>query len=209
MPARTERAQLEGPKKTTGGNARPDREWLEEVTAAGEIHKPDESTRPPGFLYDVWHQWDGTAEELNLDFFESFRRPASQRKPCNGASYVRDQRGGYVVDIDWVRLKRPCLKWVMNGSNVCDRHGGKIPIVMAAARQRLAEASEIVALRLIGLTAQADEKEHEIAHKDRIAAANSVLDRAGIKGGVEIEVNSPGYKKVLESMFGEDEPDAD
>lgn len=194
-----------GPKKETGGNTRPDIAWIEQVSKTGELSEPDDGTRPPGFLYSVIYQWEGYADELNEEFFEQFRRykgPNARR--CTGSAYVRDERGGYIVDIEWNRLKRPCLGLPMVGAVVCQTHGGKIPAVREAAQRVIAEAAEVVALRLIGLTGTKDEDENSIAHKDRIAAANSVLDRAGIKGGVEIEVSMPGHKKVLAKMFEDD-----
>lgn len=202
-------------EKITGGNTKPDQAWLEAV--ADELHEPDESQRPPGFLYDVHYQWEGLNEELNLEFFESFRnvgpktRPEDVRK-CNGTAYVRDPSGMYVVDADWQRLTRPCLGRPGRGTVVCHAHGSKIPVVKEAAQRALAHASEVVALRLIGLTAPLDELKTPIDHGDRIKAANSVLDRAGVKGDVTVEIKAPGFKAVLEKLFsddsGEDESNA-
>lgn len=194
-------------EKKVGGNTKPDQAWLEAV--ADELHPPDESQRPAGFLYDIHYQWEGLNEELNLDFFESFRnvgpktRPEDVRK-CNGTAYVRDASGMYVVDADWERLTRPCLGRPGRGTVVCHSHGSRIPVVKEAAQRALAHASEVVALRLIGLTAPRDELQNEVAHKDRITAANSVLDRAGVKGDVTVEIKAPGFKAVLDKMFGDD-----
>lgn len=203
---RKTRAQEGGPKKDSGGNSRSDQAWVEEMSAAGELHAPNEATRPEGFLYDVIYQWDGLSEEVNPDFFE-FYRPANtkqEQRKCVAPAYIRDHRGGYVVDSDWVRIRRQCLARPAVGTNVCHSHGANIPAVKAAAAQRLAEASEIVALRLIGLTDVADEMGTPVEHKNRIAASNSVLDRAGVKGSVEVEITTPGYQKVMEKMFGDD-----
>lgn len=199
--AKAERAR-NGPKKETGGNSKPDAAWIEEVLDAGELIAPEEALRPKDFLYDVMHQWQYSADELNVEFFESFLRPGQRR--CNGTAYVRDQRGGYVVDCDWERITRPCLALPSRGTNVCRSHGSKIPAVKAAAERVLAHAAEVVALRLVGLTGTHDEVMEQIDHKVRLAAANSVLDRVGIKGGVTVEVEVPGYKKVLGDMFGEE-----
>ena len=207
---RRKRAE-KGQKIKTGGNTRPDVAWIEAVLAAGELHEPDESTRPPGFLYEIRYQWDGYAEELNVEFFEYYRRwkDSPNLRKCNGTSYVRDETGGYIVDAGWERLRRPCLSPPSKGTVVCQSHGGKIPHVREAAQRVISEAAEVVALRLVGLTDFADEKENPIAHKDRISASNSVLDRAGVKGSMEIEVTTPGYKKVMEDMFQVDSPDGE
>lgn len=198
-----EKRAREGPKKQTGGNVKSDIAWLEEMKAAGEIHPPDDNLRPAGFLYDVLYQWDGYASEANEEFFLSFRRSPTQRR-CNGTSYVRDERGGYIIDADWERIRRPCLAIPARGGTVCHSHGAKIPVVKAAAEQVLATAAEVVAIRLVGLTGTVDELHEAIDHKVRLAAANSVLDRVGIKSGTTVEVQLPGYKKVLSDMFGED-----
>lgn len=186
-------------------STKPDAVWFKEVMGAGELLEVDENDRPPGMLWQISFQWTGHAEEVNLEFFEAFRRHPNARK-CNGTSYIRDMAGMYIVDCDWNRLTRPCLGIPIRGANVCRAHGGSIPAVRAAAERALAEASEVVALRLIGLTAPKDELDALIAHKDRISAANSVLDRAGIKGGVDVEVNVPGFKKVLDKLFADDAP---
>jgi hypothetical protein len=202
-----DRRAREGPKKSSGGNTRPDAAWIEEIQASGELHEPDESTRPAGFLYDTLYQWDGYADEVNIDFFEAFWRGKPTDARCNGTAYIRDLRGGYIVDCEWERLKRPCLSRPSKGAIVCQVHGAKIPQVRAAAQRVIAEAAEVVALRLVGLTDFADEKENPIAHKDRISASNSVLDRAGVKGGTEVEITLPGYKKVMDLMFTDDSAD--
>lgn len=210
LEARAKRAR-EGPKKTTGGNTIPDREWLAACIEAGEITKITPRDRPAGVVDDVMYVWEGYADELNIDFFESFRRPRAdgQDRRCNGTAYVRDERGGYVLDVEWNRIRRPCLSHPARGTIVCHAHGAKIPAVKAKAQQVLAEASEAVALRLVGLTLTADEDGDAIEHKVRLAAMNSVLDRAGIKGGVEVEVTLPGYKKIMSQLFGAEDEGGD
>lgn len=190
----------EGPKVKTGGNTRPDQAWVQEVEAAGELHAPDETTRPEGFLYDTLYQWEGYADEVNVEFFEGFWRGKPDDVRCNGTAYIRDMRGAYIVDCDWQRLTRPCLNRPAKGTVVCHAHGAKIPAVKAAAQRVIAEASEIVALRLVGLTDPHKEEDSKV----RLGAINSVLDRAGIKGGVEVEVTMPGFKKVMLDLFGDE-----
>lgn len=204
---RRQKRALEGPKVASGGNTKPDAAWIEAVTEAGELSVPDEQTRPPGFLYDVMYQWEGYADEVNIEFFESFWRGSPSDRRCNGTAYIRDMRGSYIVDAEWERLRRPCLSRPAKGTVVCHAHGAKIPQVKAAAERVIAQAAEVVALRLVGLTNYADEKSNPIAHKDRISAANSVLDRAGIKGTTAVEITTPGFKKVLDTMFSDDSKD--
>lgn len=191
--------QLKKAKVEKNGNTKPDAAWLD--AHADELFIPDEAERPEGFLYDIHYQWDGYADDLDLEFFEQFRRPQAMDRRCNGTAYVRDESGMYVIDNDWERLRRPCLSAPGRGTTVCHAHGSKIPQVVAAAKARLAEASEVVALRLIGLTAARDEEDFKIRAQDRIAAASAVLDRAGVKGGVELEVTGTGFERVLADLF--------
>jgi hypothetical protein len=115
------------------------------------------------------------------------------------------RRDSQIVDRNWQRLVRPCLATPIKGGSVCQSHGGRLVQVKAAAERVIAQASEIVALRLVGLTAAQDENKVFIDHKVRLGAANSVLDRAGVKGGVAAEENSiPGYRKVLDALFADD-----
>jgi hypothetical protein len=195
--------------QTSGGNSICDQDWIAEMIKDGSLHGIDPGSKPKDFYWDVLFQWDGEAEDINPDFFEFYRFPTKIHPPrkCNGTAYIRDQRGGYVADRDWNRLTRQCIGRPAAGMTVCHAHGAKVPLIRAAAQRRLVEASEVVAGRLIGLTDTHDEDNNPIDHKDRISASNSVLDRAGIKAGVEIEVTTPGYKKVLEAMFGEEPSD--
>lgn len=188
------------------GNTKPDQAWFAEIQAAGEFQTPDHKFRPDGFLHDVKFQWIGLAEEVNLEFFESFRRNPNMRR-CNGTAYIRDADGMYIIDAEWNKLRRPCLSPPARGATVCYAHGAGIPAVKAAAQRVMAEASEVVATRLVTLTGVRDEEDGAIAHKDRIAAANSVLDRVGIKAGgtLEVEIKSPGYRNVVDRLFSKDE----
>lgn len=66
-----------------------------------------------------------------------------------------------------------CTKPVMLGMRVCRTHGGAAPKSKRAARLRLTELVDPAISRL------ADEMDNAKNSKDRIAAANSLLDRAG------------------------------
>jgi hypothetical protein len=196
------------PKVQTGGNGKADSAWIAEMEELGELHEPNMDEKPDNFYWEPILQWDYLQDDLNPEFFEFYRLPSNDPagpRKCTGTAYIRDRRGGYVIDAEWNRLTRQCIGRPGRGTTVCQAHGAKIPTVKAAAVQRLAEASEMVAMRLIGLTGYADEMLNPIDHKDRIAASNSVLDRVGIKTGVEIEVITPGFKNVLDRMFTEED----
>lgn len=83
-----------------------------------------------------------------------------------------------------------CGRWSIRGGNVCLAHGGKKPEVQAAAMAKV----EVARLRLIGLTEDAVGVLEDLmaskvtADAVRLKAATEVLDRSGIKGGVDISV---------------------
>lgn len=184
-------------------NTKPDVYWLDAALQEGRLYAVEKEDRPPGCLFEFNYQWDGDAAEVDEDWFLQYRRSAT--RVCNGTAYIRDETGMYIADNDWQRLTRPCLSLPMKGGTVCHAHGAKIPVVIAAAQRRLAEASEVAALRLIGLTGVRDEENVRVRPQDRIAAIGSVLDRVGIKGGVEVDVKATGFQKVLTDLFGTEE----
>lgn len=187
-------------------NTRPDINWLDEQLDAGLLFAVEKEDRPFDCLFEFNYQWDGYAADLDEDWFMPYYRGARR---CNGTAYIRDEAGMYIADNDWQRLTRPCLSIPMRGGVVCHAHGAKIPVVVAAAQRRLQEASEIVALRLIGLTDVRDEENYKIRHQDRIAAAAHVLDRAGVKGSTEVEITATGFQQVLADLFGKDSSDVE
>jgi hypothetical protein len=91
---------------------------------------------------------------------------------------------------------QPCRRAPIRGGTVCASHGGLAPHVRAAAAARLANASlgMVGVLREIAL-------DSEVAAADRIRAANSMLDRAGLRAGVEIEVTAKTWEHVLDGVL--------
>jgi hypothetical protein len=197
-------------KLESGGNSRPDREWIEAIGDEG-FHKfqKDPRTKKPIGLddcpWDVNLQFQGYAEEVEPEWFDDFRRGTRR---CTGIAYIRDERGGYILDLDGVRLVRPCLAMPMNGSMVCQKHGGQLGHVKEAAQRRLTHAAEKAATTLITLTDVRDEEGEIVEQSVRIKAANSVLDRVGIKAGSTVEMDISGFRNVMDRMFGtgEEEP---
>lgn len=182
------------------GNTKPDISWLDEALEAGRLFAVEKEDRPKDCLFEFNYQWDGDAGEVDLDWFEPFRRSATRK--CSGTAYIRDETGMYIADNEWQRLTRPCLSLPMKGGPVCHAHGANIPVVIAAAKRRLAEAAEVAAMRLVQLTGPRDEENIRVRPQDRITAIGSVLDRVGVKGGLEVDVKATGFQKVLSDLFG-------
>jgi hypothetical protein len=197
-------------KVVSGGNSRPDQEWLAALEEGDLLEFPMDSVShkrqlPDEVYWDVTYQFQGYAEEVDPEFFEPYFRGTRR---CTGVAYVRDQRGAYIVDLDGIRLQRPCLQAPLNGSMVCQKHGGQLGHVKEAATRRLTHAAEKAASTLIVLTDRTDEGGELVEQGVRVKAANSVLDRVGIRAGQEVEINVPGYKNVMDRLFGgEDEGD--
>lgn len=82
-----------------------------------------------------------------------------------------------------------CNRWSIRGTTVCIKHGGRLPDVAKHA-EAVVEAAR---LRIIGLTDVAiDQIEDLMVNASgegiRLKAAQDVLDRAGVKGAIEVDV---------------------
>ncbi len=115
---------------------------------------------------------------------------------CAARAYVRDADGDYIVDENDERLQRPCYNWPMRGAKVCLHHGGGVIRVKKKAIERLASSLDAVTGALIKIAL-----DENVNPKDRITAINSVMDRVGVRGGVEVDIQDPGYLDVLKDLF--------
>lgn len=84
---------------------------------------------------------------------------------------------------------RQCERWAIKGSTVCATHGGRAPQVKKSARERLLEAADPAAARLV----KALESEDERA---AIKAAQLILDRAGLGPRSAVEMSGPDGKPI-------------
>lgn len=119
---------------------------------------------------------------------------------CAGRAVVRDARNQPILGPDGERQYRPCQNFAANGTRFCQKHGGSFePTVLAAKRRLLYGAEDLV--EILERIAR-DERQPPAV---RIKAINSYLDRAGIRGGQEITIETPGWQRVLGKMFGVDQ----
>ena len=139
----------------------------------------------------------------------------SRKVRCKGRTCIRhprdheepEMRGQPILNEDGLRQYRPCSAWAANGTDYCSAHGGTTPAAINAAKRTIALA-----------TPGAAEVLQEILHDNsqtadaRIKAAIQILDRGGVRPGVDVSVETPGWQKVLGKMFGsstqDDEPEA-
>lgn len=82
-----------------------------------------------------------------------------------------------------------CGRWSIRGATVCLSHGGQLPNV----KKHAAAAVETARMRLVDMTDEAvsvliDLTSPGTSDAIRLKAATEILDRAGIKGGMDINI---------------------
>jgi len=80
------------------------------------------------------------------------------------------------------RAGNPCGGLAIRGGAVCRMHGGGSPAVKQSARQRVLEASDPVAARLVDIALHAEDL------RVALVAIRDVLDRAGVTPPKPVEV---------------------
>lgn len=173
------------------GNSPKDEAFIEWMEDHGELTPIDPEEL--GVPWPAMTQWSGLAEDKGNPWMIP---PPGKR--CNGKAYVRDADGNYIMDSDNPpkRIMRPCYNWPMKGASVCIKHGGGIERVRRGAMERLIGALDATTGALIELALSPDTED-----KVKIQAINSILDRTGLKGGVEIDVSVPGWQEALKDLF--------
>lgn len=131
--------------------------------------------------------------------------PQRQRIKCTGRSVIRHDRnltdlalrGQPILDDDGRRQYKDCGNWAAIGSDVCSSHGGNAPQVIAAAKKTLALATRNIADVLQNIA-----MDERLPPETRIKAAKEIMDRAGIRAGVDLGIETPGWQKVMGKLFG-------
>lgn len=82
-----------------------------------------------------------------------------------------------------------CRKWSLRGTTVCIRHGAQLPNV----REHANAVVESARMRLVGLADEAIDTLEDLVQPGtgdaiRLKAAESILDRIGVKGAMEMKV---------------------
>lgn len=187
------RTEPNDPQDGKAGNTKGDQQWLADQVALGLIKDiPEDEEDVPFGALKIW-----TGDFDDATSFSYWTLPP-EGKRCNGKAKVRDEKGRPVLDKDKQILMRPCAKPTIVGGSVCIHHGGGPDRVRKAAQMRLLSAADGLIGALIKIAL--DEKQDARA---RVQAINSALDRAGIKGTIDITVEVPKYKEMLAEMFGD------
>lgn len=84
-----------------------------------------------------------------------------------------------------------CKRWSLRGATVCVRHGGNLTNV----REHAEAVVESARLRLVGNTDRAVDVLEELmqpgtSENVRLKAATEVLDRSGVRGGIDIHTET-------------------
>lgn len=117
-----------------------------------------------------------TPESMGVNISPKWKPTVSKPLPC----------------VRCVTIKRDgnrCGRWSIRGATVCLVHGGRLKNV----RQHAAAAVDAARMRLIDLSDDAVSVLSELTSSEtapaiRLKAATEILDRAGIKGGMDIDV---------------------
>lgn len=114
--------------------------------------------------------------------------PASWKRATLGAP-VPVIRCTYIFPDTHERPGEQCKRWSIRGATKCVKHGGNLDNV----RQHAEAMVESARLRLIGATDQAvdwllDLAANSTSDAVRLKATTEVMDRAGVRGGVEVDV---------------------
>ena len=141
-------------------------------------------------------------------------RNGTPSRKCLGKSVIRHlhdvkdrgeiihRKGDPVLDEDNARQYKQCIAWAANGTDYCSNHGGSAPQTINAAKRVLALGAESAAR---GMKAIADDE--NLSPDVRLKAQVQILDRVGVRAGVDVGLDTPGWQKVLGKMFGNQEED--
>lgn len=137
--------------------------------------------------------WSGRAEDIG----HPYQLPPPHLR-CRAERPMRDDEGGAILDADLAPLIRRCPKWAMTGSDRCVEHAKGSKAVMDLVRERIAsDANAYYAeLRRIAF-------DREASDADRIKAINSMLDRGGLKAGVEVSADKDSWAELYHMITGE------
>lgn len=96
----------------------------------------------------------------------------------------------YIFPDSHDRPGEQCKRWSLRGTRVCQKHGGRLPDV----RKHAAAVLEDARMRLLGLADKGVDTLEELmdtaqSEAVRLGAVKEILDRGGVRGGTEIDVN--------------------
>lgn len=138
---------------------------------------------------------------------EPSAHPRNRGVPCKGRTVIRHSRehadpalrGQPILDDDNARQYRACEAYAANGTEYCVSHGGNAPQAINAAKRGIALATPnaFEVLRRIA-------EDETVAAETRIKAAAQLLDRGGVRPGLDISLETPAWQRMLQEEFGDE-----
>lgn len=141
--------------------------------------------------------WSGKSEDIG---HPSQLPPPELR--CSTERQLRDDEGGNILDRDLNPLIRRCPNWAIRGGDRCVDHLKGSKAVMDEVRKRIAADANAFygELRRIALNPHSEDA-------DRIRALNSLLDRGGLKAGVEISADTDSWAAIYAKITAQEAQD--
>ncbi|MEU0159648.1 hypothetical protein ABZ154_12585 [Streptomyces sp. NPDC006261] len=93
---------------------------------------------------------------------------------------------------------QPCGNWPMRGGTVCRKHGGGAPQVRNKAAQRIAEAADPAAAKLVEML-----HDKAVPAAVRLGVIKDLLDRAGLKARDTVLLETKKWEAVVEDVVFE------
>lgn len=136
--------------------------------------------------------WSGRTEDL----LHPYQVPDDARR-CRHLRQMKDDLGQPILDVDHQPLKERCPNWAMLGANICVPHAKGSKAVMDEARMMIAGAAPALVGQLIK---EAFSESIASTPSDRIKAINSLLDRFGLRGGIEVGPDMPAWREIMDEL---------
>jgi hypothetical protein len=92
----------------------------------------------------------------------------------------------------------PCGKYPIAGGSVCRFHGGAAPQVRRKAEERIREAADPAAAKLVELMSSP-----EVPYNVQLQAARDLLDRAGISSAQPIQLEIKPWAQNLDGLLAD------
>jgi hypothetical protein len=150
-----------------------------------EEHAQEMRMTPDGRLV-----WSGETRDLG----NPFQMPPPERQ-CQKGDIIRDAHGQPILGADGLEVMRPCENWTIVGAPICIQHAGGVGRVRQLAQEQIAACTHA----LIGVLVEIA-MDPAAENKERIAATNSLLDRGGVKAGIDVTVTETGRDKIWASL---------
>lgn len=137
--------------------------------------------------------WSGRSADLGNPY-----QVAPDEYRCQRTRVMHDDEGGQILGVDRNPLKEQCPAWAMPGADRCVEHAEGSKAVMEKVRERIASDANVYYAQL-----RADALNPDNSASDRIKAINSLLDRGGLKAGVEISATEDSWAALQKLITGE------